>query len=108
MSNKKDGAIHEVFITKWWQSTGIVKARAYYDNVSPGRSYWHVQDEWARYDNLFSDGVDCFPDLESALTNVDKRVDKKVASLKKQLKNLDGFEPKQFDGCDKKTLDGKS
>lgn len=107
MNSKKDGGVHDVFITKWWQSVGVIRARAYYDNIDIGRSYWRIQEEWARYNNLYRDGDDCFPDLEAALANVDKRVAKKIASLKKQLKSLEGFEPKQFDGRGQKVL-GKS
>jgi len=104
-SKKKNGNVHEVFITKWALTRGIVKAQAYYDSGGGLSPLWMVKDPWATCFGRTYHVWECFETLEQAQANVDKRVEKRVASLKKQISKLLGFEAKIVDACGKEALE---
>lgn len=93
MTNKMDGRTHDVFITHWALTSGIIQARAHFEKST---GYWVVDGPWVHLVRLF-DTWECFETLEQAQAEVEKQVGKRIKSLKKRIDKLQDFKPKLVD-----------
>lgn len=83
----------DYFEVKYYSSDGIIRFKEG-DYKIEGK-YLRPNGKW--YLTSFSVGTDVFPTLEEALKDAEKRRQKKIASLKKQLKKLEEMEIKVVD-----------
>ena len=83
----------EYFETKYYSTDGIIRFKE--GDYSIEDNYLYPNGKWEL--SSFPVGKDVFPTLEEALNDAEKRRQKKIASLKKQLKKLEEMEFKVVD-----------
>ncbi len=91
----RDGEIY-IYIIKWWQSTGIVKARGV-RHMTDAYPHYECTEKWSSWNKIYRPG-EVSESEKGARMMVKKLKRRKAESLKKQLEKLTK-EPKLVDSC---------
>lgn len=83
----------DYFETKYYSTNGVIRFKE--GDYSIEGNYLNPNGKWGN--SSFRIGTDVFPTLEEALKDAEKRRQKRIASLKKQLKQLEEMEIKVVD-----------
>jgi len=81
----------KVYITKYWQTKGIIEAEKVEKNNNDVKYILAKLD--GRYENIFSIGNDAFHTEEEAISHIRIKVKKKIAQLEKTLIKLKNIFP---------------
>lgn len=81
----------KVYITKYWQTKGIIEADKIERQAEETKYIWAKLD--GRYENIFSIGSDAFYTEEEAIAHIRVKVKKKIAQLEKTLIKLKNIFP---------------
>lgn len=75
------------YVTKWWNTQGILEVRGCVCNDK--HISYHIENKKPWHPALACLGTDAFATLEEAEANVQKKAQRKIASLRKQLAKLE-------------------
>jgi hypothetical protein len=76
----------KVYITKYWQTKGIIEAEKVDKNTSEEKVIWAKLD--GRYEDIFSIGNDSFYTEDEAITQIRIKAKKKITQLEKTITKL--------------------